>query len=104
VGAFYKSVSLFGHDTVSPSRPYASDRAGRSGGQDWPKATAAGGCLDGREHGASLHKAGPCTERFATRDGTGTLLGQLARQSRGLVIDLCEGCQSSSAATLWARG
>jgi hypothetical protein len=33
-----------------------------------------------------------------------TLLGQLAWQSRGLVIDLCEGCQSSFAATRWPRG
>ena len=104
MGALYKRVSLFGRNTVSPSRPYASDRAARSGGQDWPKATAAGGCLDGREHGASLHEAGPCTERFATRDGRDNLLGPLARQSRGRVIDLCEGCQSSSAATQWPRG
>src|SRR6516162_6208069 len=82
VGALYKRVSLFGRNTVSPSRPYASDRAARSGGQDWPKATAAGGCLDGREHGASLHEAGPCTERLATGDGTDNLLGQLARHKQ----------------------
>jgi hypothetical protein len=35
-----------------------SDRTAHSGGQDWPKATAEGGCLDGREHGVNLAQAG----------------------------------------------
>jgi len=72
----FKSVSLFGRRAVFLSRPHTSDRAARSGGQDWPTATAVGGCLDGREHGASLCEAGPCAERLVTRgSGDGDLPG-----------------------------
>ena len=72
----FKSVSLFGRRAVFLSRPHTSDRAARSGGQDWPTATAVGGCLDGREHGASLCEAGPRVERLVTRgSGDGDLPG-----------------------------
>ena len=82
----YKSVvSLFGRSAVSLPRPYASVRAARSGGQDWPKATAVGGCLDGREHSASLEEAGACTERLATHrtdDGTVQSVGAAGSEDR----------------------
>src|SRR5215475_963796 len=77
-------VSWFGWSAVSLSRPKICDRTARSGGQDWPNATAEGGCLDGREHGASRAQAGRA-KRHTTVDETliGDLFGRLPRTADG---------------------